>query len=86
MGTLLDVFDRFSAAQGWTVVRPLSGGLRGIHLIDTGVATGMCSRVGRRVVLNEQLFLRLQEEPEAHLTYDAMLPLEDKFHAWLEDA
>lgn len=86
LGTLLDVFDRFSAAQGWTVVRPLAGGLRGIHLIDTGVATGMCSRVGRRVVLNEQLFLRLQEEPEAHLTYDAMLPLEDKFHAWLEDA
>lgn len=86
VGTLLDVFDRFGKAQGWTMVRPLSGGLRGIHLIDTGVATGMCSRVDRRVVLNEQLFLRLQEEPEARLTYDAMLPLEDKLHAWLEQA
>lgn len=86
IGTLLEVFDRFATAQGWTVVRPLSGGLRGIHLIDTGVATGMCSRVGRRIVLNEQLFLRLQEEPEAHLTYDAMLPLEDRLHAWLDQA
>ena len=86
VGGLLEVFDRFATAQGWTVVRPLSGGLRGIHLIDTGVATGMCSRVGRRVVLNEQLFLRLQEEPEAHLTYDALLPLEDRLHAWLDQA
>ena len=86
IGNLLDVFDRFATAQDWTVVRPLSGGLRGIHLIDTGVAAGMCSRVGRRVVLNEQLFLRLQEEPEAHLTYDALLPLEDRLHAWLEQA
>jgi hypothetical protein len=86
IGTLMDVFDRFSHSQGWVVIRPISGGLKGLHLVDTGVATGMCSRVGRRVVLNEQLFLRLQEDVEARMTYDALLPLEDDVHAWLEAA
>ena len=80
----MDVFDRFSHNRGWIIIRPLSGGLKGLHLVDTGVATGMCSRVGRRVVLNEQLFLRLQEDVEARMTYDALLPLEDDLHAWLE--
>ena len=86
IGSLIDVFDRFGVSQDWIVVRPLSGGLKGLHLIDTGVATGMCSRVGRRVVLNEQLFLRLQEDVEARMTYDALLPLEDRLHAWLNAA
>jgi len=86
IGGLLDVLDRFGTHQDWIVVRPLSGGLKGLHLIDTGVATGMCSRVGRRIVLNEQLFLRLQEDVEARMTYDALLPLEDRLHAWLDTA
>ena len=86
MGGLLEVLERFSTAQGWMVIRPLSGGLRGTPLVNTGVAAGIVSRVGKRVVLNEQLFLRLQEDPEAHLTYDALLPLEDRLHAWLDQA
>jgi len=86
VGGLLESFDKFVSSQDWIVVRPLSGGIVGLHLIDTGVATGMCSRVGRRIVLNEQLFLRLQEDVEARMTYDALLPLEDKLHAWLDQA
>ena len=86
LGGLMDIFDCFAASQDWLVIRPYSGGLQAIHLIDTGVATGMCSRVGRRVVLNEQLFLRLQEDVEARMTYDALIPLEDRLHAWLDEA
>jgi hypothetical protein len=85
VGTLLEAFDRFAASQAWLVVRPLSGGLLGTQLVDTGVATGICSRVGKRVVLNEQLFLRLQEDAEARVTYDALTPLEDRLHAWLDE-
>jgi len=85
VGTLLEAFDRFAASQAWLVVRPLSGGLLGTQLVDTGVATCICSRVGKRVVLNEQLFLRLQEDAEARVTYDALTPLEDRLHAWLDE-
>jgi len=84
VGTLLDVFDRFGQNQDWVVCRPLSGGLQGIHLIDTGVSLGLCARVGRRVVLEEQLFLRLQEDAEARMVYESLMPLEDRIHAWLD--
>ena len=83
MGALFDVWDRFSADQGWLVSRPTSGGLNAIHLLDVGEDLGLCSRVGKRIVLDEKLFLRLSEDAEARLTYEHLLPLEDRFHAWL---
>ena len=85
VGSILDIFDRFGHSQDWVVSRPLSGGLRGIHLIDTGVSLGLCSRVGRRVVLDEQMFLRLQEDAEARMVYESLMPLEDRMHAWLDN-
>ena len=84
MGPLLDVFDRFGLSQGWIVCRPLSGGLQGLHMIDTAISLGLCSRVGKRIVLDEQLFLRLQEDAEARMVYESVMPLEDRIHAWLD--
>jgi hypothetical protein len=84
VGTLLDVFDQFGTQQDWFVTRPLSGGLHGIQLIDTGISLGLCARVGRRIVLDEQLFLRLQEDAEARMAYESVMPLEDRVHAWLD--
>jgi len=84
VGSLLDVFDRFGTQQDWIVARPLSGGLQGGQLIDTGMGLGLCARVGRRIVLEEQLFLRLQEDAEARMAYESLMPLEDRVHAWLD--
>ena len=84
IGTLFEVFDRFGSSQDWVVSRPLSGGLQALHLIDTGVAVGLCSRVGRRIVLEEQMFLRLQEDAESRMAYEALMPLEDRLHAFFE--
>ena len=86
IGTLLDGLDRFGQSQKWIVCRPLSGGLQGIHLIDTAIGLGLCARVGRRIVLDEQLFLRLQEDAEARMVYESLMPLEDRIHAWLDSA
>ena len=86
IGLLLEVLDRFGQSQDWVVCRPLSGGLQGIHLIDTASRLGLCARVGRRVVLDEQLFLRLQEDAEARMVYESLMPLEDRLHAWLDAA
>jgi hypothetical protein len=84
VGSLLDVFFRFGTEQDWIIARPLSGGLQAIHLIDTGIGLGLCARVGRRIVLDEQLFLRLQEDAEARMAYESLMPLEDRIHAWLD--
>jgi hypothetical protein len=83
---ILSVFDRFCSSQDWVVSRPLSGGLTGRNLIETGIVVGMCARVNRRIVLDEHLFLRLQEDAEARMVYEALLPLEDRLHAWLNSA
>ena len=83
---ILSVFDRFCISQDWFVSRPLSGGLSGRHLIETGILIGMCARVDRRIVLDEQLFLRLQEDAEARMVYETLIPLEDRLHAWLNSA
>jgi hypothetical protein len=83
---ILSIFDRFCTSQDWVVSRPLSGGLTGRNLIETGILIGMCARVNRRIVLDEQLFMRLQEDAEARMVYEALMPLEDRLHAWLNSA
>ena len=86
IGPLLDVFHRFCRDQNWFVTHPLSGGLNSRDLMDTGIALGICDKVNRRVVLAEPLFMRLQEDAEARMVYEAITPLEDRLHAWLEGA
>jgi hypothetical protein len=48
-------------------------------------ALGIASRVGHRLLLDESLFLKLQDEPEARLTYESLLPLVDRWHTWLTE-
>lgn len=86
VGPLMSVFHQFCAEQHWFVSHPLTGGLTGRELVDTGETIGMCAKVNRRIVLDEQLFLRLQEDAEARMVYESLLPLEDRLHAWLETA
>ena len=86
VGPLMDVLHRFCRDQHWFVTHPLTGGLTGRDLIDTGIALGICDKVSRRVVLAEPLFLRLQEDAEARMVYESLMPLEDLLHAWLEQA
>ena len=33
--------------------------------------------------MDERLFVQLQEDPEAHLTYEQLRPLVDRLDAWL---
>jgi hypothetical protein len=40
--------------------------------------------VGKRIVLDEQFFVRLQEDAEVRLAYESVEPLEDRLHAWLD--
>lgn len=84
LGPLLDLFDRFCAAQGWVCARPPRGGLEDGALVEVAVALGIAARVDARVVLDEAAFLRLQEDPEGRLAFDGLVPLVDRLHAWLE--
>jgi len=84
LGPLLDVMERFCTDQGWLVCRPSAGGLAARDLIDLCADVGIASWVGKRVVLDEQLFVRLQEDAEARLAYEGLQPLEDRLHAWLD--
>ena len=84
LGPALAVFSAFGAAQHWVVSRPPHGGLSDSELASTARAVGIASRTGRRLVLDEELFAKLQEDPEARLVYESLLPLEDSLHAWLD--
>ena len=42
------------------------------------------TRVANRLVLDEALFMRLQEDPEAQMAHEGLAPLEDRLHAWLD--
>ena len=86
VGPLMSVLHRFCRDENWFVTHPLTGGLTGRELIATGKALEMCDKVNRRVVLAEPLFLRLQEDAEARMVYESLMPLEDRLHAWLEQA
>jgi hypothetical protein len=84
LAPILQVFSAFAAAKGWLLARPPHGGLTHHGLTSTARAVGIASRAGNRVVLDEELFALLQEDPEARIVYEALLPLEDALHAWLE--
>lgn len=84
LGHLLEVMERFCQSQDWLVCRPTTGGLIGRDLVDLCADVGLASWVGKRVVLDEQFFVRLQEDAEVRLTYESVEPLEDRLHAWLD--
>ena len=62
---------------------PRTSGLTGLILEALGRALGIATRVNNRILLDEALFLRLQDEPEARMTYESLLPLTDRWHTWL---
>lgn len=84
VGPLLAVLAEFCRAQGWVCAHPVSGGLADHTLEAVARALGIGTRAGRRLVMDERLFVLLQEEPEARLTYEAMLPLVDRLQSWLD--
>ena len=84
VGPLVEVLDAFCVGQGWMCARPLYGGLDGPTLEAVARALGISTRAGRRVVMEEALFVRLQEDIEARLTYEALLPLVGRLQGWLD--
>ena len=83
LGPILPIFHRFSLSQGWISSMPKTTGLTGLILEALGRALGIATRVNDRILLDEALFLRLQDEPEARMTYESLLPLTDRWHTWL---
>jgi hypothetical protein len=81
---LVEALDAFAASQGWLCSRPLRGGLDSGTLEAIAREVGLSTRAGRRVVMEEGLFVRLQEDIEARLTYDALQPLVRRLHGWLD--
>lgn len=84
IGALISVFAAFCRAQDWALATPPHGGLSSTELCSLARAVGIASRTGNRLVLDEELFVKLQDDPEARLVYDALVPLEDRLHAWLD--
>ena len=85
LAPLLTCFSAFADHRGWLLSRPPHSGLTDRGLTSTARAIGIASRAGNRVVLDEELFAKLQEDPEARIVYEALLPLEDALHAWLDN-
>ncbi len=83
IGPLLSTLQTFCRAQGWVVATPVTGGLHDATLEAVARTVGIGTRAGRRLVLDERLFVQLQEDAEARLTYERMRPLVDRLEAWL---
>jgi hypothetical protein len=83
LGPVLPLMHQFATSQGWIAAMPRTTGLTGLMLEALARALGIATRVGHRLLLDEALFLRLQDEPEARMTYDSLLPLVDRWHTWL---
>lgn len=81
---LLPAMEAVAQAMGQVVTRPVRGGLRDEVLVKLLLDLGIGARVGAALVLDEGLFARLQEDPECRGVYEALLPLEDPWLAWVE--
>ena len=82
-GPLLALLARFAQAQGWTLLLPPADGLSDAALALLAEELGIATRTSGQLLLEEGLFSRLQEDPECRLTYEALLPLEDRLLGWL---
>ncbi|MBN1334638.1 MAG: hypothetical protein JXB39_01625 [Deltaproteobacteria bacterium] len=64
LGPLLDLADGCMRRRGWTVSRRFRGGLSIESFVDVAEALGVVTRVGPRLVLQEDFAWRLREDPE----------------------
>jgi hypothetical protein len=83
-GELLDVFTRFLQAHDAVVARTPSFGILASELVAIATTLGIARSIDHRVVLDEELFVQLQEDAETRLVYEDLLPLVDALHAWLD--
>lgn len=81
---LIDLLDRFCAAQGQVVLRPPCDGLTDAELAAIAIDLGIAWRASGLLLLDEPLFARLQEDPECRLVYESLMPIEDRMMGWLE--
>ena len=84
VGPLLPALCAFSKSLGHAVCTPSQGGLDGATLVAIARALGLATTVGKRVVLTEDMFARLQEDPESRLVYDTLLPVIDRMVGWTQ--
>jgi len=83
-GALLDVLDEVATRRGWWACRRLDGGLPAPVLVAVLEAIGIVSVVGRRMVLDERLFVHLDTEPEEQEVAERLRPLAEAVEAALE--
>lgn len=84
LGTMGETLAGFGHAQGWTVLRTGRGPLTDAAWVDAAVGIGLARRAESRLVLDEALFVRLQEDVEASLVLEALEPLVAGLSAWIE--
>ena len=86
LSPLLELFVRFGVDQGWVTLRPASGEgrLEDEGLIGAAVGIGLARVAEGRLMLDEALFRRLQDDVEASLVLEALSPLAARLQAWIE--
>jgi hypothetical protein len=83
-GELLDVLAHFLSAHDAIVARAPSFGILSSELVTIATTLGIARTIEDRVVLDEELFVQLQEDAETQLVYEDLLPVVDALHAWLD--
>lgn len=86
VGPLLDTFTRFARDQAWIPLVPTAADdrLSDGALVEAAVGLGLAKRAEGRLMLDEALFVRLQDDIEAGLVLEALAPLAARLQAWLE--
>jgi hypothetical protein len=85
-GELLDALTLFLRASDTIVARAPSYGLLSSEVIAIATTLGIARQIDHRVVLDEELFVQLQEDAETRVVYEDLLPVVDAVHAWLDGA
>jgi hypothetical protein len=83
-GGLLEVLDEVAEARGWWACRRPEGGLPAAVLVAVLEAIGIAAVVGRRLVLDERLFVHLDTEPEELEVAERLRPLAEAVEEVLE--
>lgn len=83
-GELLDVLTQFLGAHDAVVARAPSFGILSSELVAIATTLGIARSIEDRIVLEEELFVQLQEDAETQLVYEDLLPVVDALHAWLD--
>ena len=84
-GALLDVLDGIAQQRGWWACRRTEGGLPATVLVALLEAVGVALVVGRRLVLDERLFVHLDTEPEELEVAERLRPLAEAIDEALEE-